>query len=193
MDVSEPGGPEGEGAAPGAPDLSPRRTTDVTAVARAPKRRKAWGAGIVLALVLSAAGILLYQGLSSATVYFCNADEVGRKAGCDDSGRFRLQGTVDNGSLEELGGTLLFTVTYNGSTIPVRYQGEPGGIFREGIPVVVEGRLRAVTGSGAPTTVVPSGGEGTGTGMEFAGDRILVKHTEQYVEENPDRVPEGAP
>ena len=27
----------------------------------------------------------------------------------------------------------------------------------------------------------------------FAGDRILVKHTEQYVEENPDRVPEGAP
>jgi len=167
-------------------------------VSRPPKRRRAWAAGVVLALVLAAAGILLYQGLSSATVYFCNADEVGAKAGCDAGGRFRLQGTVDNGSLVDVGGTLLFTVTYNDSTIPVRYQGEPGGIFREGIPVVIEGRLRAVTGGGGPTTIVPggAGGEGAaagGTAMEFAGDRILVKHTEQYVEENPGRVPEGAP
>ena len=41
-----------------------------------------------------------------------------------------------------------------------------------GIPAVVEGRMQGTT---------------------FAGDRILVKHTEQYIEENPDRVPEGAP
>ena len=67
---------------------------------------------------------------------------------------------------------LHFTVTYNGATIPVTYQGEPGGIFQEGIPVVVEGRM-------------------TATG--FAGDRVLVKHTEQYIEKNPGRVPAEAP
>ena len=96
MDVTDP--PDAT------PDLSLRRTTDVAAVAAAPRRRKTWGAGIVLALVLAAAGVLLYQGLSSATVYFCNADEVGRKAGCDGIGRFRLQGTVDKGSLVDVGG-----------------------------------------------------------------------------------------
>lgn len=170
MDVM---GPPPEGAPTGPdPDLSPRRTTDVAAVSGAPKRRKGWGAGLVLALVLGAGGFLLYQGLSSATVYFCNADEVGHKAGCGGSGRFRLQGMVDNGSVVNDDATVRFTVTYNGATIPVTYQGQPGGIFREGIPVVVEGRMAA---------------------NGFAGDRILVKHTEQYVAKNPGRVPAGAP
>ena len=41
------------------------------------------------------------------------------------------------------------------------------------MPVVVEGRM--------------------GTDGIFAGDRVLVKHTEQYRAANPDRVPDGAP
>jgi cytochrome c-type biogenesis protein CcmE len=32
-----------------------------------------------------------------------------------------------------------------------------------------------------------------GTDGTFAGDRVLVKHTEQYRAENPGRVPDGAP
>jgi cytochrome c-type biogenesis protein CcmE len=125
-----------------------------------------------LALVLAVGAIVLYQGLSSATMFFCNADEIGRKESCSGNGRLRLQGVVDNGSLVEDAGVLRFTVSYGGATVPVTYRGDPGGIFREGIPVVVEGRMGDTA---------------------FAGDRILVKHTEQYVEENPGRVPEGAP
>ncbi len=170
-----------------APDLSPRATSTTR---RTPRR--AWGAAVVLAVVLGLAGVVLYQGLSNATVFFCNADEVGRRSECDGTGRFRLQGTVDQGSVTNDGAVLRFTVTYNGATIPVRYQGEPGGIFEEGIPVVVEGRLRGAGGSDGAAGAA-AGADGAPGGVVFEGDRILVKHTEQYVEENPDRVPEGAP
>jgi cytochrome c-type biogenesis protein CcmE len=142
-----------------------------------------------LVLIVGALGVIVYQGLANATLYFCNADEVGRRSECTGSKRFRLQGTVDNGSVVEDGGTLRFTVSYNGATIPVTYQGDPGGIFQEGIPTVVEGRMQG-GGAGDGGEVGAGGGAG---GEVFAGDRILVKHTEQYIEENPERVPEGAP
>jgi cytochrome c-type biogenesis protein CcmE len=152
----------------GGPDLTPRPGGAVAAK----RRRRAWGTGVVLALLLGVGAIVLYQGLSDATTFFCNADEIGRADGCRGNGRLRLQGVVDNGSLAEDAGVLHFSVSYGGATVPVTYRGDPGGIFREGIPVVVEGRMGDTA---------------------FAGDRILVKHTEQYVEENPGRVPEGAP
>jgi cytochrome c-type biogenesis protein CcmE len=155
-------------------DLSPRTITEPTAPApRARPKRRAWPAALVLGLVFAAAAIILFQGLSNATVYFCNANEVGQRADCMPGKRFRVQGTVDTGSVRHLGSDTDFTVTYAGATIPVHYGGEPGGIFKEGLPVVVEGRM--------------------GTDGVFAGDRVLVKHTEQYREQNPDRVPAGAP
>jgi cytochrome c-type biogenesis protein CcmE len=145
------------------PDLSPRQAPRT-------RRRRRWGVVAFLVVLVGALGVILYQGLANATLYFCNADEVGHRSECSGDKRFRLQGTVE--SVVEDGATLHFAVTYNGATIPVTYQGQPGGIFQEGIPTVVEGRMEGTT---------------------FAGDRILVKHTEQYIEENPDRVPEGAP
>ena len=53
--------------------------------------------------------------------------------------------------------------------MPVRYQGDPGGLFQECIPVVVprQGRL--------PTGV-------------FEGDKLEVKHSNEYEAENPDRL-----
>ena len=156
-------------------DLSPRTITEPTAPApRArPKRRRAWPWAIVLGLVFAAAAIILFQGLSNATVYFCNANEVGQRSDCMPGKRFRVQGTVDNGSVRRDGADTIFTISYGGATIPIHYQGEPGGIFKEGLPVVVEGRM--------------------GTDGTFAGDRVLVKHTEEYKAKNPDRVPAGAP
>jgi cytochrome c-type biogenesis protein CcmE len=144
-------------------DLTPRTAPPV----RRRRGLKRWAPAAVVATVLVVGAVVLFQGLSNASVYFCNADEVGQRAECRTDKRFRLQGNVDQGSVVA-GPPLRFTVTYNGATIPVSYQGEPGGIFREGIPVVVEGRMQA---------------DGT-----FAGDRILVKHTEQYREQNPSRV-----
>jgi cytochrome c-type biogenesis protein CcmE len=151
------------------PDLSPRIPSTVAAASPA-RKKKGLGAAVVLALILAGIGVLLFQGLSNATVFFCNADEVGVRSDCHVNQRFRLQGTVDQGSINRTydGNVLHFTVTYNGATVPVTYQGQPEGIFQAGIPVVVEGRM-------------------TATG--FAGDRVLVKHTEQYIEKHPGRVP----
>lgn len=156
-------------------DLSPRTITPTTGPAprTRPKRRRAWPWAIVLGLVFAAAAIILFQGLSNATVYFCNANEVGQRADCMPGKRFRVQGSVVTGSVQRVDADTDFDITYGGATIPVHYQGEPGGIFKEGLPVVVEGRM--------------------GTDGVFAGDRVLVKHTEQYRAENPGRVPDGAP
>ena len=156
-------------------DLSPRTLPEPPAPApRArPRRRRAWPWAIVLGLVFAAAAIILFQGLSNATVYFCNANEVGQRSDCMPGKRFRVQGTVVQGSVQRVDADTDFDITFAGATIPVHYAGEPGGIFKEGLPVVVEGRM--------------------GTDGTFAGDRVLVKHTEQYRAQNPGRVPDGAP
>ncbi len=158
--------------ASGSPDLTPRPAPSTAA-----KRRHRIGAPLLLALVLIALGVVLFEGLSNATVFFCNANEVGVRSECGVGKRFRLQGTVDDSSVQTSGvgpaQDMTFTVTYLGRTIPVTYHGEPGGIFKAGLPVVVEGRM--------------------GTDGTFAGDRILVKHTEQYRQQHPDRVPADAP
>ncbi|HWC68421.1 MAG TPA: cytochrome c maturation protein CcmE [Acidimicrobiales bacterium] len=151
-------------------DLAPRATTDLAAPSPPRRRRWMWAGG--LAAVLGVAAFIVFQFLANATLYFCNADEVGERSACSEGDRFRLQGTVDDGSVELTETGMTFTVTHNGATWPVRYEGEPGGIFDEGIPVVVEGRL---------------------VGGTFEGDRVLVKHSSTYREKNPDRVPAGAP
>ncbi|MFM7535121.1 MAG: cytochrome c maturation protein CcmE [Acidimicrobiales bacterium] len=143
-------------------DLTPRP------VEAAPVRRRRRGLvpGAVLSVALGGGAVLVFANLSAATMYFCNADEVGVRSECSGDKRFRLQGTVVTGSVQE-GAPLRFAVEYGRVTIPVTYAGRPGGIFREGIPVVVEGRQ-----------------EPDGT---FAGTNILVKHTEQYRADHSDR------
>lgn len=150
-------------------DLTPRPVEE-TARPRATRRR--YGGAVVLALVLVGAGLVLWQGLSNATLYFCNADEVGVRDACRGDGRFRLQGTVVDGTVRDGAGRVDFDVTYGGVTIPVRHAGDPPQLFQPGIPVVVEGRY---------------------DGSTFQSDRILVKHTEEYREANPDRVADDAP
>jgi cytochrome c-type biogenesis protein CcmE len=154
-------------------DLSPRTLTEPQVRRSARPKRRRWPAAVVLGLVFVAGAVILFEGLSNATVYFCNANEVGQRADCMPGKRFRVQGTVDDGSVQRVGADTMFTVSFGGATIPVRYDGEPGGIFKEGLPVVVEGRM--------------------GTDGTFAGDRVLVKHTEEYRAKNPERVPAGAP
>jgi cytochrome c-type biogenesis protein CcmE len=88
----------------------------------------------------------------------------------DAGRRLRVQGVVDAGSVADDGTVTVFDVSFNGETIPVRYEGDPGGIFKECIPVVVHGVLK----------------DGT-----FLGDRIEVKHSNEYEAENPDRVNES--
>jgi cytochrome c-type biogenesis protein CcmE len=145
-------------------DLSPRVPDDA---ARGGRRRRNRVPMVVLALVLVAGGVIVTQFLTSAVDYYCNVDEVGVRSGCDADRRIRLQGTVDEGTIERVANTTVFTITFNGATMPVVYDGEPGGIFKECIPVVVHG-------------VIENG--------ELLGDRVEVKHSDEYVSVNDARV-----
>jgi cytochrome c-type biogenesis protein CcmE len=143
-------------------DLSPRERP----VARG-RRRRPWFAIVVLFAVVVAGGVVVTQFLTSAIDYYCNVDDIDVKEGCEAGRRLRIQGVVDEGSVRDDGTATAFTVSFGTKTLPVRYEGDPGGIFKECIPVVVHGVL---------------------TDGLFLGDRIEVKHSNEYEAENPDRV-----
>ena len=127
-------------------------------------RRRLWLAGIV---VTAALGFLVFQGLGNATLYFRTADEaVAQREQLGDR-RFRIEGDVIDGSVRQVGNDVSFTLTKNDVEVPVRHKGDPPELFRPGIPVVLEGRFQ---------------------GDHFSSDRILVKHSETNVAENPERV-----
>jgi len=127
-------------------------------------RRRLWLAG---AVVLGALGFLVFQGLGNATLYFRTADEAVAQRGQLGERRFRIEGDVVDGSVRQNGNDVTFILTSKSVEVPVVHQGDPPELFRPGIPVVLEGRFQ---------------------GDHFASDRILVKHSETYVAENPDRV-----
>lgn len=143
-------------------DLSPRPVS-----ARTRPRRTSLPAIIVLVAVLVAGGVVLTKFLTSAIDYYCNVDEIGVKDGCEAGRRLRIQGVVDQGSLRDDGTVTEFTVSFAGASLPVRYEGDPGGIFKECIAVVVHGVL---------------------DGGTFQGDRIEVKHSNEYEAANPSRI-----
>lgn len=108
--------------------------------------------------------------LTSSIDYYCNVDEIGVREGCDDTRRVRVQGTVDEGSLEQRMSTTTFVMSFNGVSLPVEYDGEPGGIFQECIPVVAHGRV--VDGV-------------------LQATRIEVKHSNEYEAQNKERITEA--
>ncbi len=132
-------------------------------------KRRLWLAGIV---VIGALGFLVFQGLGNATLYFRTADEAVAQRTELGERRFRIEGDVVAGSVRQTGNDVTFTLTKNSVEVPVTHKGDPPELFRPGIPVVLEGRFQ---------------------GDHFSSDRILVKHSETYVAENPDRVQTTAP
>ena len=151
-------------------DLSPRTSAESPAPAAKSKRR--WMAIVVLCIVLVAGGVIVTQFLRSAVDYYCNVDEIGQRSGCDADRRLRLQGVVEQGSVTHDGGDTDFVIAFNGAVVPVHYDGEPGGIFKECIPVVVHGRFASATGV-------------------FEGDLVEVKHSDEYVAVNDERLAEA--
>ena len=149
-------------------DLSPREV-----VATAPRgRKKPWFAYAVLALVLIAGGVVVAKFLTSALDYYCNVDEIGVKDGCDEGRNIRIQGTVEQDSVETEGNSTTFVITFNGESMLVELGSKPTGLFQPCIPVVVTGKvLRAEDGT-----------------RYFAGDEVIVKHDSQYDAANEDRL-----
>ncbi|MDP1819206.1 MAG: cytochrome c maturation protein CcmE [Acidimicrobiales bacterium] len=129
------------------------------------RRRRSRRAYVALLAVLGGLSVVVWQGLSSASLYFYNADEAVEQRDHLGDRRFRLQGTVLGSSVEQTGEGVDFTVAYNGVQVDAQHRGDPPELFEPGIPVVLEGRWD------------PSG-------AYFASDRILVKHSEQYEAEN---------
>ena len=145
----------------------------MTATAPAPRVRPAapaatkWRIAAVIVVIAGAIGFLVFKGLGDATVYFKTADEaVAQKDELGDR-RFRVEGAVVEDSVEETGDGVRFEIISAGETVAVVHRGDPPELFKPGIPVVLEGHW---------------------DGDVYASDRILVKHTTEYREQNPDRV-----
>ena len=149
-------------------ELTPRTAPGPRPSQPESRRRKPWVYG-VLVLVLVGLGVVVYQGLTSASLYFYNADEaVAQRTDLGDK-RFRLQGTVLGDSVDPTDQGVDFTVAYNGVEVAVRHAGDPPELFQPGIPVVVEGRWDT-------------------SGDFFRSDTIRVKHSEQYEADNKGRL-----
>jgi cytochrome c-type biogenesis protein CcmE len=149
-------------------DLTPRPVEPTVAAPRANRRK--WVSIGVLVLVLAAGGVVLTKFLTSSLDYYCNVDEVGHKSGCEAGRQLRIQGTVVEGTLKPSNGITRFDISFNNVTVPVVYDGDPGGLFQECIPVVVHGVLK----------------DGV-----FDGDEVEVKHSNEYEAKNKARLDEA--
>lgn len=151
-------------------ELSPR-TAPSSTPAGARRRRSPWAYGALL-VVLLGLGVVVYQGLTRAALYFYNADEaVEQRAELGDR-RIRVQGTVLGESIRPSDDGVDFTIAFNRVRMDVRHQGDPPELFQPGIPVVLEGRWSE-------------------SDDWFASDTIRVKHSEQYEADHPDRISEA--
>lgn len=125
---------------------------------------------VVIAVIVAAMGFLVVKGLGDATTYFKNVDEAVAERDELGTRRFRLQGTVVEGSLERGPGGDEFDVTYRCATVRVRHTGpQAPERFDEGIPVVLEGSFVARS-------------------AVYRSDTISVKHTSEYRTEKSDRL-----
>ena len=124
-------------------------------------------AATFLVVAVAVAGLLLWQGLKNATVYFKTVDEAVAQRASLGTRRFRLEGVVADGSVHARNGGVDFVVTENNAQVQVHHVGDPPELFKANIPVVLEGHFQGTT---------------------FESDRILVKHTAEYRKTNPNRV-----
>jgi cytochrome c-type biogenesis protein CcmE len=122
------------------------------------RRPKIGRLAIGIALVAAALSYLVYAGTKDNLVYYYEIDEV-QAAAAKMDGKIRISGDVVEGSIakNEESREIRFAIrgakaegaaeaaasATTGETIPVVYAGTVPDIFREGIQVVVEGRMRS--------------------------------------------------
>lgn len=123
---------------------------------------------LIIGGLLLVLGFMVFQALTSARVFYRNVDEaVAERAELGDE-TFRLQGTVVTEPTADANGASVFLVSFGGVDAEVRHVGEePSDLFEIGVPIIAEGHWE---------------------GQQFESTQLLVKHSESYVEDNPDRV-----
>lgn len=115
-----------------------------------------FGIAGVIALVV---GITI-AGLNDNLTYYLYPNEaISQRADFPDGERFRLAGTVVDGSLAENGADLTFEVTDGSATIPVVLVNTPPPLFNEEVPVLLEGYW---------------------SGDVFVSEEALIRHDENY-------------
>jgi cytochrome c-type biogenesis protein CcmE len=145
-------------AATGGPALPPAR------------RRRSRRYIVVLALLVIALVFLLVEGLGSSLNYFDTVDQALAHKGALGTTTFRLEGVVVPGSIHPTTVGTNFSVYEGSHTVAVTNSGSPPQLFQSNIPVVVVGHFTSVSS------------------MAFVSNQILVKHSANYIAQNPTRV-----
>ncbi len=117
---------------------------------------------VVGAVLLAAIGFLLFKGIGTSLDYYVTVRQALAEQGSLHGKTFRLKGIVMPGTISHHGTTVDFTVAQEGDRslrIPVIEHGSPPQLFREGVPVIVQGRF---------------------TGTTFVSDQVIVDHTGNY-------------
>jgi cytochrome c-type biogenesis protein CcmE len=128
-------------------------------------------AGIVIIVGLVA--YLAFVGFEEGRSYYLTCDQVAASEGDYTNTNLRLAGIVVDGSIRRDGDILVFELTYDGASYPVRYVGSDPvpDTFKDGVEAVVDGQLLA---------------DGS-----FEGKKIQAKCASKYESEGPG-VGEGA-
>ena len=160
MTTAPPASPPSAGVAPDAGPPPGHRA--------APVAKKHTARYVVVGLVLvGALAFLLVKGLGSALDFYLPADQaVAQKATLGDK-TFNLEGVVAPGSIHSTTDGVDFVVTSGAVHVAVENSSSPPQLFQPNIPVIAVGHFQGDT---------------------FVSDQILVKHTANYIAQNPSRV-----
>ena len=134
------------------------------------RRRTSRRVLVVFALLLVAFVFLLVQGLGSSLNYFDTVDQAYAHRAALGTTTFRLEGTVDGGTIHPTATGTDFDISEGAHVVHVANTGSPPQLFQANIPVVVVGHFTSSTSS------------------DFVSSSILVKHSATYIEQNPSRV-----
>lgn len=129
---------------------------EVTPRVARPRRLRYLVAG---GLCAAAVVYLLVGGLSRNIVYFRTVSEAVRERPSDGDDRLRIAGAVVTGSVKPTPDGVRFEVTDGTERATVIHRGDPPQLFKDGAPVLCEGRWRDTT---------------------FESDRIMIKHGADY-------------
>ena len=126
------------------------------------KRGKRWTIAAGLAVILGGFAYLAWGGLGENLVYFLTPTELSERGNTAVDAPVRLGGMVAPGSVTWNADALdlRFRLTDGTKEYDVKASGAPPQMFREGIGVIVEGRLQ------------PDG--------DFRATSLMVKHSNEY-------------
>lgn len=161
-------------------DLTPKKRDDI-------KRGSKVLPTVVLIALLAGVGVLLFQGLSGASLFIREADDaVADRAELEDR-RFQLLGSpisITDDEFDLDGATVVrFSIACDGTAVDIVHRGNVAESFQLGVPVVLEGSWQDSSAIAEPWV------QGANDGFFFESDRMLVRHDNEYRE---DRIEEAA-